>query len=95
MERLPTGIKGFDELVEGGLPSNYSVLVTGAPGTGKSIFALQTLYNNAVAGRSGLYVVFGGKSSENVLREEARALKMNLDALEKKRHIQILNNFKR
>ena len=37
-ERVPTGIQGLDQLIEGGLPKGRSVLVTGDPGTGKTLF---------------------------------------------------------
>ena len=42
-ERVPTGIPGLDSLIEGGFPQGRSILVTGEPGTGKSILALQFL----------------------------------------------------
>ncbi|MDD5148397.1 MAG: ATPase domain-containing protein, partial [Candidatus ainarchaeum sp.] len=48
VERIPTGIKGFDELIEGGLPKGSVTLVAGTPGTGKSIFCSQIAYNNAL-----------------------------------------------
>jgi len=37
-ERVPTGIQGLDALIEGGFPKGRSILVTGEPGTGKTIF---------------------------------------------------------
>ena len=59
MEREPVGIKGFDELVQGGFPKGNSILVTGAPGTGKSIFSMQFLYNGASKfNQKGLYISF-------------------------------------
>ena len=42
-ERVPTGVHGLDKLIEGGFPKGRSILVTGEPGTGKSIFCLQFL----------------------------------------------------
>src|SRR6185437_17175379 len=39
----PTGVPGFDELSHGGLPRKRTTLVMGGPGTGKTVFALQTL----------------------------------------------------
>ena len=48
MDRVKTGIPGLDELIEGGFPNPSSILVTGPPGSGKSIFGLQFLYNGAV-----------------------------------------------
>ncbi|MBI4043360.1 MAG: hypothetical protein HY393_00955 [Candidatus Diapherotrites archaeon] len=47
MNRVPTGITGFDELVDGGVPEGSSVLVSGGPGTGKTIFAMQYIYEGA------------------------------------------------
>lgn len=45
MQRVQTGIKGLDGLIEGGFPSPSTILVTGPPGSGKTIFGLQFLYN--------------------------------------------------
>ncbi len=47
MNRISTGIPGLDELVEGGFPEGSSILVSGGPGCGKSIFSLQYLYHGA------------------------------------------------
>ena len=43
IERIKTGISGLDQILKGGLRKNSSILVTGAPGTGKTIFGLQFL----------------------------------------------------
>ncbi|MEM0350810.1 MAG: ATPase domain-containing protein, partial [Archaeoglobaceae archaeon] len=45
LERVPTGIPGFDELCEGGLLRNRSYLVSGPSGSGKTVFAMQFLVN--------------------------------------------------
>ncbi|RUM33709.1 MAG: circadian clock protein KaiC [Archaeoglobus sp.] len=45
LERVPTGIPGFDELCEGGLIRDRSYLVTGTSGSGKTVFAMQFLLN--------------------------------------------------
>ena len=37
IERVPTGIPGLDELIEGGFPAKSITRLTGAPGTGKTI----------------------------------------------------------
>ena len=47
MERVKTGITGFDELVQGGIPKGSSVLLAGGSGTGKSIMSMQYIYNGA------------------------------------------------
>jgi circadian clock protein KaiC len=43
IKRVKTGVPGFDGLVEGGIPEGFVVVVTGQPGTGKTIFSLQFL----------------------------------------------------
>ncbi len=47
MKRVATGVKGLDELIEGGFPEGSAILVAGGAGTGKSIFCLEYLYNGA------------------------------------------------
>ena len=56
MDRAETGIKGFDKLIQGGFPRQFNVLFVGLPGTGKTIFSLQYLYNGAMNGEPGVYV---------------------------------------
>ncbi len=57
MARVPTGIPGLDELIQGGFLEGASILVSGGAGTGKTIFALQYIYNGAAEyGDPGLYI---------------------------------------
>jgi len=44
VQRVKTGIDGLDQLIDGGFPRGRSILVAGAPGSGKTIFALQYAY---------------------------------------------------
>ncbi|VVB87914.1 DNA repair and recombination protein RadB [uncultured archaeon] len=43
IKRVKTGIPGFDELIEGGIPEGSVVVLTGPPGTGKTTFSMQFL----------------------------------------------------
>jgi circadian clock protein KaiC len=45
IEKMPTGISGFDCISYGGLPRNRSILLAGTAGTGKTLLALQFLHN--------------------------------------------------
>jgi len=57
MNRIKSGIPGMDDLIEGGFPESSSILISGGPGCGKSIFCLQYLYNGAkLYGEKGVYV---------------------------------------
>ncbi len=45
IERIPTGVPGLDNLLEGGFPHPSTILLTGNSGTGKTVLGLQYLYN--------------------------------------------------
>ncbi|MBI4043990.1 MAG: AAA family ATPase [Candidatus Diapherotrites archaeon] len=48
VERIKTGIPGLDELLDGGIPKGSLVVLSGDPGSGKTIFSLQFLYTGAM-----------------------------------------------
>ena len=53
---IKTGIPGFDELFDEGIPRGTNNMVSGGPGTGKTIFCLQMLYNLAREGHDCVYL---------------------------------------
>ena len=46
--RVPTGITGFDEIADGGLPQGGVTVVLGGVGTGKTTFGMQVLAKGAI-----------------------------------------------
>ncbi len=79
-----TGIQGFDEITGGGLPSGRTTLVTGGPGSGKTVLALQSLVNAARREKeAGIFVAFEEGTREIV--ENARTFGWDLPALERKK----------
>lgn len=56
VRRVRTYIPGLDEILYGGIPDRSIVLVSGGPGTGKSILGKQFLYNGLTRGEAGLFV---------------------------------------
>uniref|UniRef100_A0A7C2ZRK8 UPF0273 protein ENO77_02025 n=1 Tax=Ignisphaera aggregans TaxID=334771 RepID=A0A7C2ZRK8_9CREN len=56
IERVKSGIPGFDELVNGGIPRRNVVLLSGGPGTGKTIFGWQFLYYGLTLGEPGVLI---------------------------------------
>jgi circadian clock protein KaiC len=59
VQKLRTMIEGLDDITHGGLPIGRSTLVCGTSGTGKTLFALQFLYNGIVnLDESGVFVTF-------------------------------------
>lgn len=76
---VTTGVGGFDELLEKGIPKGYSVIVAGGAGSGKTIFCLQTLINKAKKGRKCLYMSF--EESKERLLEHMRGFGWKPEAL--------------
>ncbi|MGB4111216.1 MAG: circadian clock protein KaiC [Desulfomonilia bacterium] len=65
LEKAPTGIRGFDEITQGGLPKGRTALVTGGPGTGKTMFAMEFLVKGATEfGEPGVFVSFEETADE-------------------------------
>jgi circadian clock protein KaiC len=62
--RVPTGIKGLDEMIEGGFPRGSLIILAGSPGSGKTIASAQYLYNGASDfGETGAYISFAERES--------------------------------
>lgn len=68
VKRIKTGIKGLDELIEGGIPEKSVVLITGSAGTGKTIFALNFLVEGALNGEPGVYISLQESPQENIIQ---------------------------
>ena len=61
IERMPTGIPGLEDMIEGGLPIPSITLVAGDAGAGKTTLCTQFLCKGADLGEQGLYLLtFGG-----------------------------------
>lgn len=90
IDRIKTHIKGFDELIQGGFPKNSNILITGTPGTGKTIFSLQYIYNGITEDKEkGIYFTFEEK--RNSLVEQANQFGWELEKLEKANKLKIIS----
>ncbi|NYZ75270.1 AAA family ATPase [Candidatus Micrarchaeota archaeon] len=82
VERVPSGVSGLDELIQGGFPRRRSILVSGACGTGKSILAMQFLYKGVLDyGEPGVFVTFDEMPEK--LRQDMLNFGWDLTELEK------------
>jgi len=82
MKKVPTGIEGLDSMLGGGLPFGRCTLICGGPGSGKTTFAVQFLYNGAKKyGETGLYVSLG--ESPVHLKENMTSFGLDIERLEK------------
>lgn len=73
-QRAPFGIAGLDALMGGGPTVGTSTLVVGAPGTGKTLLALQWLLAGAATGERGLLLGFHESAGQLIDRAEALGL---------------------
>lgn len=88
IKRIKTGIKGFDELVQGGIPEGYNVLLSGSPGTGKTIFGMEFLKNGALKfNEPGLFITFEETPKNLII--QAKQIGMDLKKLRENNKIVI------
>jgi circadian clock protein KaiC len=84
LDKIPTGIQGFDEIACGGLPRGRTTLIMGGAGSGKTVFALQTLVNGArEAKEAGIFVAF--EESTRQIVANASTFGWDVPTLEKRR----------
>lgn len=59
IEKFLTGIDGFDQLTNGGLPKARTTLISGDPGCGKTLFMMSVLVHGAIAtGQPAAFISF-------------------------------------
>ena len=69
-EWMKTGVPGFDDLFEKGIPKGSAILIAGGAGSGKTIFCLETLIKNVSEGKKCFYMSF--EESEERLVEHMK-----------------------
>ena len=62
--RLSVGVPRLDEMLGGGIPSGYSVLVAGPSGSGKTVLATEFILEGTRHGEPGIIAVFEKRPSE-------------------------------
>jgi circadian clock protein KaiC len=81
LEKTPSGIGGLDEITGGGLPRGRPILVSGGPGCGKTLFAMEFVARGAMDyGEPGVFVAFEEKAAD--LEKNFASIGFDLPALE-------------
>ena len=71
VQKLATGIEGFDDVCHGGLPIGRSTLISGTSGSGKTVMSLHFLHNGIKHFEEpGIFVTFE-ESPLDILRNAA------------------------
>lgn len=90
VERIKTGISGFDELLDAGIPRKSILQLVGGPGSGKTTFALEFLVRGATKFKEpGVYISF--EESDESLRETGTLFGWDIKGLEEKGMLEIMS----
>ncbi|GAE27445.1 hypothetical protein JCM9140_3592 [Halalkalibacter wakoensis JCM 9140] len=84
-----TGVEGLDVVLNGGFPVGSSILVDGAPGTGKTILGMQFLYDGAKnRNEAGVYITF--EEFPEQIYQEMQAFGWDIKALEVENKLRVI-----
>ena len=89
IEKIKTGIKGLDEVLCGGFPEGSLTLLSGGPGTGKTMLGLEFLVNGAKKGVPGIMLTFEERKTD--IRRYAKAFGWNIEKLEKENKLALIS----
>src|SRR5476651_2701294 len=68
IRKLPTGVRGLDDILGGGIPEFSFNVIAGMPGCGKTTMAHQIVFANATARKPALYFTVLGEPAIKMLR---------------------------
>jgi circadian clock protein KaiC len=68
IRKLPTGVRGLDDILGGGIPEFSFNVIAGMPGCGKTTMAHQIVFANATARKPALYFTVLGEPAMKMLR---------------------------
>ena len=77
INRIKTGVPGLDMIIQGGLPKNSITLVSGPPGSGKSILCFQFLLDGIKNNEKCLFLTLDKKSEGLIV--QAKELGLNFE----------------
>ncbi len=88
VQKSPTGIKGFDEVTEGGLPKHRTTLICGGAGSGKTLLGMDFLVNGVITfNEPGVFMSF--EETESELFEDVASLNLDLRDLVQQKKIRL------
>ena len=89
-DRVPSGISGLDQIMEGGFVRNSVNLVGGGAGCGKTIFCMQFIINGIKNyNETGVYISF--EEDENQLQKNLATFGWDIKDLIKRNKLIVLN----
>src|SRR5687767_13716962 len=68
IRKMPTGVRGLDDILGGGIPEFSFNIIAGTPGCGKTTLAHQIIFANATVEKPALYFTVLGELAMKMLR---------------------------
>ena len=68
IRKIPSGVRGLDDILGGGIPEFSFNIIAGTPGCGKTTLAHQIVFANATAKKPALYFTVLGEPAMKMLR---------------------------
>ena len=94
LQKIPTGIEGLDGLLLGGIPKGLTTLISGASGTGKTIFCVQYLYEGITKfNEPGVFVAC--EESAEKIKRLLSGFGWDIEKLEKEKKLIFIDASKR
>lgn len=88
IERVRTGIEGLDKLIEGGVPRNSVTTVTGGTGCGKTIMALQFIWEGIKNGENTKFISL--EQQPETIKEDALLFGWDFNKAEKEGKLKVI-----
>ena len=88
MNRIPSGLGELDKLMDGGFPQNSCTLLSGGPGTGKTLLALNFVESRVDENEKSCYISFNEdaagihRAGEGISLEIEKAAIKHMDLLD-------------
>jgi circadian clock protein KaiC len=84
-----SGIEGLDTILNGGFPAGSTIMLDGAPGTGKTILGMQFLYEGATRhNENGIYITF--EEFPEQIYKDMKAFDWDLKSLEQEKKLRVI-----
>jgi KaiC/GvpD/RAD55 family RecA-like ATPase len=89
MSRIPSGLEGLDKLIDGGFPQNSCTLLSGGPGTGKTLFGLNFVESSENPNEKSCYISFNEDEADILRAGEGIGLEIEKTAI---KHMDLLED---
>lgn len=89
MSRITSGLEGLDKLMDGGFPQNTCILLSGGPGTGKTLLGLNFAENRENYDEKSCYISLNEDTAGILKAGEGIGLEIEKTAI---KHMDLLEN---